>query len=304
MNHVRANGIDVAYLEQGTGPLVLLLHGFPDNARSWEHQLPALAAAGYRAVAPNLRGYPPSEIPADGFYDRATLTADIADLIRQLGNGQRAHLIGQDWGAVIAYAVLAAVPELIDRAVVMAVPHPAVVAKSILDARHVHHSFHWWFFQVPGLPEQALAANDFAFIDYLWRYWSAPDHEDAAHISDIKRMLAQPGALSATLGYYRAMFDPRNADPRLETLRQSMNRPIPVPTLALCGGVDPRGELMQDQAMFFTGEYRYEVVPEAGHFLHREQPVAVNRLILDWLAPAANERPPRVRRMSASNTAA
>lgn len=286
MKHVHANGIEFAYLEQGTGPLVLLLHGFPDNAGSWSYQMPALAAAGFRAIAPYLRGYPPSEIPADGFYDRATLAADIADLIRQLGNGQRVHLIGQDWGAAIAYAVLAAAPELIDRAVVMAVPHPAMVARSLLEARHVHHSFHWFFFQLPGLPEQALAANDFAFIDYLWQHWSAPGHEDATHIGDIKRMLAQPGALSATLGYYRAMFDPRNADQRLETLRQSMNRPIAVPTLALCGSVDPRAELMQDQAMFFTGEYRYEVVTEAGHFLHREQPAAVNRLILDWLSPS------------------
>jgi len=287
MKHVRANGLQFAYLEQGTGPLVLLLHGFPDNARSWSHQVPALAAAGYRVVAPNLRGFPPSEIPPEGFYDRGTLTEDVADLIRALGDGERAHLIGQDWGAAIAYSVLAARPDLIDRAIVMAVPHPARVATSLLDARHVHHSFHWWFFQLPGLPEQALAANDFAFIDYLWRYWSAPGHEDAAHIADIKRMLAEPGALTATLGYYRAMFDPRKADPRLESLRQSMNRPISVPTLALCGSVDPRAELMQDQAQYFTGEYRYEVVPEAGHFLHREQPAAVNRLILDWLAPTS-----------------
>ena len=287
MKHVRANGLQFAYLEQGTGPLVLLLHGFPDNARSWSHQVPALAAAGYRVVAPNLRGFPPSEIPPEGFYDRGTLTEDVADLIRALGDGERAHLIGQDWGAAIAYSVLAARPDLIDRAIVMAVPHPARVATSLLDARHVHHSFHWWFFQLPGLPEQALAANDFAFIDYLWRYWSAPGHEDAAHIADIKRMLAEPGALTATLGYYRAMFDPRKADPRLESMRQSMNRPISVPTLALCGSVDPRAELMQDQAQYFTGEYRYEVVPEAGHFLHREQPAAVNRLILDWLAPTS-----------------
>lgn len=287
VKRIRANGIEFAYVEAGTGPLVLLLHGFPDNAGSWSHQLPALAAAGFRAVAPNLRGYPPSEIPVDGYYDRATLASDIAGLIGQLAGGQRVHLIGQDWGAVISYAVLAGFPELIERAVVMAVPHPAAVMKSVLDPRHVHHSFHWWYFQLPGLPEQALAANNFAFIDYLWRYWSAPSHEDAAHIADIKRMLAEPGALTATLGYYRAMFDPGKADPRLENLRQSMNRPISVPTLALCGGVDPRDELMRDQAQYFTGEYRYEVVPGAGHFLHRERPAEVNRLILEWLTPAS-----------------
>ena len=96
MNHIRSNGLDFAYLEEGEGPLVLLLHGFPDTAHSWSHQVPALAAAGYRAVAPYLRGYPPSEIPRNGFYDRATLATDIAALIRALGGGARARLVGQD----------------------------------------------------------------------------------------------------------------------------------------------------------------------------------------------------------------
>jgi pimeloyl-ACP methyl ester carboxylesterase len=103
MKRVRANGLDFAYVEQGEGPLVLLLHGFPDTAMSWGHQIPALAAAGYRAVAPYLRGYSPTEIPRDGFYDKATLATDVAELIRALGGGP-AHLIGQDWGATIGYA--------------------------------------------------------------------------------------------------------------------------------------------------------------------------------------------------------
>ena len=253
MNRIRANGLDFAYLEEGEGPLVLLLHGFPDTARSWSHQMPALAAAGYRAVAPYLRGYPPTEIPADGFYDRGTLATDAAELIRQLGGGAPAYLVGQDWGASITYSVLAAFPELVRRAVVMAVPHPAQTAKSMLVAKHVHRSFHWWFFQLPDLPERALAENDFAFVDYLWDYWTSPGHSDAAHIADIKRTLAEPGALAATLGYYRALFDPQRSDPRLESLRSSMNRSITVPTLALCGGDDLRVELMSEQAQYFPG---------------------------------------------------
>ena len=283
MQHIHANGLDFAYLAQGSGPLVLMLHGWPDTAHTWSHQMPALAQAGYRVVAPFLRGYHPTAIPASGFYDKATLATDVAALIRVLGGGAPAHLVGQDWGAIISYAVLAAFPQQVRRAVVMAVPHPAEVARSMLIPRHVHRSFHWWFFQLPSLPERALLADDAAFIDYLWTYWTRPGHEDAAHIASIKAMLALPGVLTATLGYYRAMLDPGQGDPALADLRALMERPISVPTLALCGADDLRAELMTDQARHFTGEYRYAEVAGAGHFLQREQPAEVTRLVLDWL---------------------
>lgn len=283
MNYIFANGLKFAYLEQGTGPLVVLLHGFPDTAGTWSHQMPALAAAGYRVVAPFMRGYTPTDIPLNGFYDKATLASDVAALIGALGGGAPVHLVGQDWGAITTYAVLAAHPELVRRAVVMAVPHPAEVNKSLLLPKHVQRSFHWWFFQLPHLPEKALAENDFAFIDYLWDYWTSDGFSDASHIASIKQMLKQPGVLAATLGYYRAMFDTQKMDPSLEALRRAMERNIPVPTLALCGADDLRAELMTNQAQYFSGEYRFELVTGAGHFLHREQPALVSRLLLDWL---------------------
>jgi pimeloyl-ACP methyl ester carboxylesterase len=279
---IRANGLEFAYLEAGEGPLVLLLHGFPDNAWTWEHQIPALAAAGYRAVAPFLRGYPPSEIPVDGFFDRATLALDLKGLIEALNDGQPCDLVAQDWGAAIAYGALAAFPELVRRAVLMAIPHPAVAFRSMTSPVQIHRAFHWWFFQLPTLPEQMVPADDFAFIDYLWEQWS-PGHTEQAHVARIKQTLAQPGAVTATINYYRALLNPALQDPALDELRARLDGRIPVPTLALCGADDLRAEPMATQAGLFTGLYRFDVVPDCGHFLHRERPEDINRRILAWL---------------------
>ena len=169
----------------------------------------------------------------------------------------------------------------------MAVPHPEKVGQSILDAKHIHRSFHWWFFQLKDLPEKAILQNDMAFIDYLWDYWTVEGFQDEDHIRSIKHMLSQPGVLTATLGYYRAMFDLTQADPTLQELRSRLQHSISVPTLAMCGADDLRAELMREQAPCFAGPYEYREVNNAGHFLHREQSSAVNALLLDWLKRSA-----------------
>lgn len=278
---VSANGILFSVLEQGTGPLVLLLHGFPDTASTWSHQMPRLAEAGYRVVAPNLRGYPPTEIPAAGYYDTATLACDVKGLVDALGDGP-AYVVAQDWGAAITYGFLAAFPGSVERAVTMAIPHPRVRPLLLASPEQIHRSFHWWFFQLPNLPELAIRLNDFAFIDYLWKLWS-PRLEDAAHVAEVKRMLAVPGALGATLSYYRAMLDPTRADPALASVRRDLERDITVPTLTIFGEEDMRADFAEAQRSCFKGPYRAVNVPGCGHFLHREKPDEVTALVIEWL---------------------
>ena len=281
---ITANGLRFAYLEVGEGPLVLLLHGFPDNAYTWEHQMPALAKAGYRVVAPFLRGYPPTEVPDRGYYDLATLATDIKCLIDALNDGKPCFLVGQDWGAAISYAVLAAYPASIKRAVILAVPHPAEVRRTLKRSpKHVLRSFHWFLFQLPWLPERLCRARNYAFIEFLWKLWS-PAYDDRAHVARIKQMLAKPGAMVAALAYYRAMMNPKKADPALADVTARLPDPITTPTRVLCGSRDMRKEMLPRQGDLFAGLYEWGVVEGAGHFLHREKPGQVNADLIDWLA--------------------
>ena len=286
---INVNGLRFACLEMGEGPLVLLLHGFPDNATTWEKQMPALANAGYRVVAPFLRGYPPTQVPGpDGsYFDLATLATDIKYLIDALNDGKPCFLVGQDWGAAISYAVLAAYPESVKRAMILAVPHPVEVRRTIKHSpKHILRSFHWFLFQLPWLPEWLCRTNNYAFIEFLWRLWS-PAYDDRAHVAQIKQMLAKPGAMVATLAYYRAMMNPAKADPALAEVTARLSNLITTPTRVLCGSRDMREEMLPRQGDLFAGPYEWGVLEGAGHFLHREKPDVVNAELIDWLTREA-----------------
>jgi pimeloyl-ACP methyl ester carboxylesterase len=292
---VEANGIHFGFLEAGEGPLVLLLHGFPDDAWTWSSQMQALADAGYRAVAPFMRGYAPTQIPADGRYDAEALAADVAGLVNSLGE-ESAFVVGNDWGGVATHAAAALHPETVRRSVVINIGHPATFFLVPLRPRQVHHIFHFWFFQLGELASGAVRANDMAFVDYLWEYWSGPGHEDGEHIARVKReTLASDGVVEAGLGYYPALLNFPATHP--ETAARIQGK-VSVPTLAIFGSEDPPRELSEGEHVHFSGEYRFELVEGAGHFVHRERADEVNRLVLDWFgsgdrkeAPAAGEAP-------------
>lgn len=279
---VKANGVEFAYLEMGSGPLVLLLHGFPDNAHTWSYQMPALAEAGYRAVAPFLRGYPPTEVPEGGWYDAVTLATDARELIRELNGGEPALYVGTDWGTLIGFTLMQLYPEVVRRAVVMAVPLPQAAAGILMMPELLHHTFHVWFQQLPHISEAAIAANDFAYVDYLWRFWE-PGFDDPEQVASVKRTLAGDGALSAALEYYRATFDAVRMDPALSDDRARLGGAIPVPTLAIFGKKDPLAVFGENHAQFFSGEFRLELMEGGQHFIHRSRPDAVNELIVSWL---------------------
>lgn len=285
---VEANGVTFAYLTAGDrdAPLALCLHGFPDSAWTWRHLLPFLAAGGYRAVAPWMRGYAPTTVPTDTRYQSAVLGLDADALHGVLGGDERAVLIGHDWGALAAYAaVQTGTPWR--RLVTLAVPPPATVAGAFFSYDQLRRSWYMFFFQHP-LAEIAVPLDDLAFIDRLWADWS-PGYDASGDLPAVKDALRDPANLSAAIGYYRATLSNVGVDtsPEVQALQDASARPPPLPTLYLHGRTDG---CMGAEVAAGAGEHltaagsRVEIVDGAGHFLHLERPDAVNLLIGDFLA--------------------
>jgi pimeloyl-ACP methyl ester carboxylesterase len=289
---VRANGLQFGVLEAGSGPLALCLHGFPDSADTWRHLLPALAGAGFHAVAPFMRGYAPTTVPADGAYHLGALVADAVALHEVLGGDGNAVLIGHDWGAEAAYGAAAFAPDRWRRLVTLAVPPAALDEVLFNDYEQLKRFFYLFMFRDPaGFAEMVVARDDMAYLDKLWRDWS-PGFQPGEHLARVKQCLRQPANLAAALGYYRAAggAGPAGQAPGTADLyaaeQQAVGRHAPQPTLYLHGARDGciGADLARGSERFLAPSSRMIVIDDAGHFLQLEKPGQVNDHILSWVS--------------------
>jgi pimeloyl-ACP methyl ester carboxylesterase len=269
IHFVDANGLNFGYLEEGTGPLVLMLHGFPDTAHSWDGLRSRIAAQGYRAVSPFMRGYRPTAIP-DRDADQETLAQDAIALIDALG-ATEAVVIGHDWGASAAYGAAALAPERVTKLFVLAIPHPATLKPTLKKLWGVRH---FATYKLPGAAKR-FARNDFAALPAICRRWSPSWNPNPSEFDAVRSSFSDGASLNAAFGYYRKLSPVPSV---------SLKKRISVPTVVFAGLDDPVAEPAdyRHAARMFTGDYLVEEVA-GGHFMHREHPDAFAERLLKHL---------------------
>jgi pimeloyl-ACP methyl ester carboxylesterase len=292
---VSANGVRLHTVECGQGPLVVLLHGFPEFWWSWRHQLVALSGAGYRAVAIDLRGYGDSDKPPRG-YDLWTLAGDAAGLIRALGERQ-AVVVGHDWGGLVGWTLSALHPRLVRALVVLGAPHPLALRRAIWSRPRTQGRAwaHALGFQAPLLPERSLRAADAQRVERILRAWSGPGWAAAPEFAEAvcrnRSAMLVAGVAHSALEYHRwAVRSQFRGDGR--RFARALSRTLAQPVLQVHGALDP---CFLEPTARASGRWaprrEYQVLPDCGHFPHQEAPRATNRLITDFLqAQAQRER--------------
>ncbi len=269
MKNITVGDLTFAVQDEGEGPAVLLLHGFPDSHALWRNQVPVLLDAGYRVIAPDLRGFGESSKPVGvDEYGILSIAGDVAGILDSLGV-DRAHVVGHDWGAALAWAIAAFIPDRVDHLVALSVGHPSSFASVGFDQRQ--KSWYVLFFQFEDIAEQWLSADDFANM----RAW--------AHHPDMDKVavdLARPGALTAALNWYRANVHPRTwLEPALVFPQ------VQAPTMGVWSSgdfaLDERG--MTGSQQYVDGSWRYERIDGAGHWMQLEAADQVSALLLDFL---------------------
>lgn len=266
------NGIRMHYVEAGSGEPVVLLHGFPEMWYSWRHQIVALAPH-YRVIVPDQRGYNETESQAP--FDTGTLQEDVVALLHHIGEG-RAHIIGHDWGAAIAWLLAIEHPEVVRSLAICNVPHPAVFRKKVLSPRQLVRSWYILFFQLPGLPEWTLSARNY---QVLARDMIRQCRQGTFTPDDVRTFLEswRTHGLGGGINWYRAAL--RSPRP----LPQPVPR-ITVPTTVIWGENDRYlGKDLVDGTSEYVGNLEIHMLPGISHWVQQEEPEAVNSLLLNHL---------------------
>jgi len=265
------------YVEAGEGPLILLLHGFPEFWYGWRLQIKPLAAAGYRVVAPDLRGYNLSSKP-DGIaaYDTGPLVADIHGLIQERG-ADSALLVGHDWGGTVAWATAMNHPEVVQRLAILNAAHPRRLREGLHHPGQLRRSWYFFFFDLPGLPESVVHANRWHFFRHFLD--DARPLYTAEEMDRYVEAWSQPGAATGMINYYRASVRQKNPDTQL--------RPISAPTLVIWGQRDSYldEDLAEPDHDDVPGLDRVERLPDASHWVHHDEAERVTQLLIDFFAP-------------------
>jgi pimeloyl-ACP methyl ester carboxylesterase len=285
---VSANGARFHVAEAGEGPLVVLLHGFPQMWWCWRAQIPALAEAGYRVAAMDLRGYGASDKPPRG-YDTLTLAADVASVIRSLGSDD-AVVVGHDWGGWISWSMPTLEPAVTRAVAALSMAHPLTMKRAMRRSPHqARASRYIWGYQVPVVPERQLASGGPA-VEVTLRKGSGtswPGHDDAARelVRVYTEAMQVPFVAHSAMEYYRwVVRSAVRSDGR--AFAERVDRPVSVPVLHLQGRHDPAvlAQTVRASRERVEGPYRYEELEDAGHFLPEERADVVTATLLDWLA--------------------
>jgi epoxide hydrolase 4 len=272
------------------GPLVLLLHGFPESSESWREVLPLLAEAGFRAVAPDLRGYGGTDRPKSG-YDIDTLARDIQQLARHLQPDRPAHVVGHDWGGAIAYHLAAWLPESVDRLAVVNAPHMEVMVRNLLNPVQLLRSAYMFYFQLPWLPEHQLSRNGGAAVARLIRRSLVnPSRVSEERLARFAANFSRPEAAGAALAYYRKALS------GLLLQRRPRRTPRIRAPFRLIWGQEDKAlglELTKGLEPYFEQPIQVSYLPGVGHFAPLEAPGQVAALVREHLTVSPGAAAPR-----------
>jgi pimeloyl-ACP methyl ester carboxylesterase len=275
-DYITSNGIRLHYVTQGEGPLMLMLHGFPEFWYSWRHQIPEFAK-DYKVVALDLRGYNESDKPQQqSAYVMSEFVKDVEGIIRGLGY-DRCVLVGHDWGGIIAWNFAYAYPEMLERLIVMNIPHPAKFAEGLRTPQQLLRSSYAFFFQLPVLPELLIQSLDYRAIESAFKGMATNKSTfTQADIEAYKDAASRRGALTAMLNYYR------NAFSNVILTDWSV---LQVPTLMIWGEEDTAlGKELSYGTEKYVRDFQIRYIPNCSHWVQQEQPALVNQYMREFLA--------------------